>query len=303
VLQPYAFVYVRKQNSGNFVAVLMAFDPVTNTLLSLLVETPSSLLQVIAFLLTWAGCWLPVAIVYAIALDCRAPKPLVADQKLPLLALLYLIAPLVVARFSQVAGASFSDYGLAWNPWILLSLGLGFGLGMLSLGVLFGIQTALGWMSWQSTDGRRLGTVLLPTLLLALWISGTEELVFRGFLLNQLQQDFSGGAAAAISSLIFALLHLIWERRETIPQLPGLWLMGMVLVLARWLDNGSLGLAWGLHTGWVWAMVSLDSVEMITYTGIGAEWVTGKNGKPLAGAAGIICLLATGVVLWLFSGK
>lgn len=196
----------------------------------------------------------------------------------------------------------FLDYGLAWNFWIFSSLGLGFSLGVLSLVILFAIQTALGWVSWQSADRQQLTSVLLPTLLLALWISGTEELVFRGFVLTQLQQDYAFGLAAVISSLIFALLHLVWEQQETLPQLPGLWLMGMVLVLARWVDGGSLGLAWGLHTGWVWAIASLDSLQMINYTGISSEWVTGKNGKPLAGATGILCLLLTGGFLWLING-
>ena len=291
-----------KEYPGNFVAVLMAnFDSANNTLLSFLAEPPFSVLQVIAFFLAWAGCWLPVAIVCANALDWRPPKPLTAEQKLPLLASLYLVAPLVLWGTNWVIGASFLDYGLPQNPWILSSLGLGFALGVLILGVLFGIQTALGWVTWQLADGQQLTSVLLLTFLLALWISGTEELVFRGFLLTQLQHDYPSGAAAAISSLIFALLHLVWERRETIPQLPGLWLMGMVLVLARSVDGGSLGLAWGLHTGWVWAIASLDSAQLITYTGMGSEWVTGKNGKPLAGAVGIFCLLVTGGILWLFS--
>ncbi len=262
---------------------------------------PLSLLQVMTFFIAWAGLWLPLAIVCAIALDWRPPKPIAAEQKLPLLASLYLIAPLVLWGASWVTGSSFLDYGFAWSPWILCSAGVGFGLGVFSLVVLFGIQTALGWVNWQPAEGRRLVSVLLPTLLLALWIGGTEELVFRGFLLTQLQQDYAVGVAAAISSLIFALLHLIWEQQETIPQLPGLWLMGMVLVLARYNDAGSLGLAWGLHTGWVWAIASLDTAQLITYTGISSEWVTGKNGKPLAGAAGIFCLLATGGILWLFS--
>jgi len=39
-------------------------------------------------------------------------------------------------------------------------------------------------------------------------------------------------------------------------------------------------LAWGLHTSWVWVIVSLDSIQMINYTGIGSEWVTGKNENP-----------------------
>ncbi len=296
-------------------AVLMAnFDPAANILLSFLEAKGGqitlltdgsaarlwSLLQVIAFFFAWAGCWLPLAIVCANAIDWRPPKPLSAEQKLPLVASLYLIAPLVLWGASSVIGASFSDYGCAWNLWILRSAVAGFGFGVLSLVVLFGIQTALGWVTWQPAEWQRLASVLLLTLLLAVWVSGIEELVFRGFVLNQLQQDYQTVAAAAISSLIFALLHLVWERRETMPQLPGLWLMGMILVLARYVDGGSLGLAWGLHAGWVWAIASLDSAQLITYTGIGSEWVTGKNGKPLAGAGGIFCLLATGGILWWF---
>lgn len=278
---------------------MASLDTPANTFLA---EIPLSLLQVMSFFLAWGGLWLPLAIVCAMLLDWRPPKPLAAEQQLPLIASLYLIAPLILWGASWVTGASFSDYGFTLTPWILSSLGLGFGLGVLSLVVLFGIQTALGWVTWQPASGRQLASVLLPTLLLALWIGGTEELVFRGFLLTQLQQDYPDGVAAGISSLIFALLHLIWERRETIPQLPGLWLMGMVLVLARWVDGGSLGLAWGLHSGWVWAIASLDSAELHAYTGIGSEWVTGKNGKPLAGAVGIICLLATGGFLWMIDG-
>ena len=104
--------------------------------------------------------------------------------------------------------------------------------------------------------------------------------------------------AAAVSSLIFALLHLVWEQQETLPQLPGLWLMGMVLVLARVCDDGNLGLAWGLHAGWIWAIASLDTTRVIRYTGIVPAWMTGLGEKPLAGAAGIFCLLGTGILIW-----
>lgn len=269
-----------------------------NSAATFLANIPFSLLEAIAFFVVWAVCWLPVAVICAIAINWQPSKPLQPEQKLPLLASLYLIAPAVLWAASRVTGVSFSAYGFTWNLGILRSLALGFSLGVLGLAILFGIQTALGWLTWQKVEVRQLISVLLPILLLALWISATEELVFRGFLLTQLRQDYSVGVAAIISSLVFALLHLIWEQRETIPQLPGLWLMGMVLVLARFVDGGSLGLAWGLHTGWVWAIASLDTAGLIVYTGKIPEWITGKHGKPLAGAAGIFCLLATGAILW-----
>jgi membrane protease YdiL (CAAX protease family) len=134
-------------------------------------------------------------------------------------------------------------------------------------------------------------------MVIALLVGGIEELVFRGFLFTQLEQIYSVSIAAIISSLIFALLHLVWEVRETTPQLPGLWFMGMVLVLARFADNGSLGLAWGLHAGWVWSIASIDTLNLVDYTD-DMEWITGKNNKPLAGVAGIFCMVITTVTLY-----
>uniref|UniRef100_UPI00187ED08E CPBP family intramembrane glutamic endopeptidase n=1 Tax=Oculatella sp. LEGE 06141 TaxID=1828648 RepID=UPI00187ED08E len=177
------------------------------------------------------------------------------------------------------------------------------------LGLLFLAEWGLGWLMWRSATATpseqkqpaaKLTSILLSTLLLGTWVSVTEELIFRGFLLNQLQPTYPGWGAAAIASLIFAVLHLVWDGRDTIPQLPGLWLMGMVLVVARWVDSGNLGLAWGLHAGWVWAIASFDTTQRFTYTGHGSEWLTGLKGKPLAGLFGILFLLMTAAVLWQF---
>lgn len=276
------------------------FDQAVNQgLMSSVAST--ALVKVATFFISWAVLWLPLAIPIATLVKWRPPKPLAAEQKLPLLAALYLIAPPILWGASWVDGASFSDYGLDWKLKVLVSLGLGLGLGILSLIIVFSGQWLLGWVEWRLENLQRLGELLLPILFLGLWIGVTEELIFRGFLLNTLRQDYSVWVAAAISSVIFALLHLIWEQQNTLPQLPGLWLMGMVLVLARWADGGSLGLAWGLHAGWIWGLTCLDSTELISYTGKGSSWMTGLGKKPLAGIAGIICLLITGILLqWLF---
>jgi len=281
------------------------FDPAAN---QGLVSPMTSMApwKVAAFFIAWVALWLPLAIPIATVLKWRPFKPLTAEQKLPLMAALYLIAPLILWGASRLDGGSFSDYGLDWKLNVLVSLGLGLSLGILSLIIVFTGQWALGWVEWQTSLGgndsltpnrQPLRQVWLPILLLGLWISFTEELVFRGFLLNQLQQDYSIWVAAAISSIIFALLHLVWDQQDTIPQLPGLGLMGMVLVLARWVDSGSLGLAWGLHAAWIWGLTCLDSTQLMVYTGKGPPWMTGLGKKPLAGGAGILCLLGIGALL------
>ncbi|HEY9606782.1 MAG TPA: type II CAAX endopeptidase family protein [Allocoleopsis sp.] len=260
-------------------------------------KTSSSLMKVVAFFIAWAALWLPLAIPIATLVKWRPPNPLALKQKLPLVASLYLIAPLVVWGASWVDGVSFADYGLDWELKVLLSLVKGLGLGILSLLTLFIGQWILGWLDWHVENFQRLGRSLLPVLLLALWIALTEELVFRGFLITELQQSYSLWLAAVLSSIIFALLHLIWEQKDTLPQLPGLGLMGLILVLARWVDSGSLGLAWGLHAGWIWGLACLDAAELISYTGKSQTWITGLGEKPLAGLAGFLCLLGVGALL------
>ncbi len=287
-----------------FLIVLIGlFESSVNFLLSFGQDAPV-LVVVMTFFIAWVGCWLPVAAVLAMfndnARNWQPNSPLQPDQKLPRLVSLYLLAPLVVWGVSWLTNTSFSDYGFIGHISILGSLGLGFGLGVLSLAVVFLFQWWLGWCTFQGANIKLVRPILLPILLIALLVGGIEELVFRGFLFTELNHDYPIWAAAAVSSLIFAFLHLIWEQVETIPQLPGLWLMGMVLVLARFVDSGSLGLAWGLHAGWVWAIACLDTAQLVTYTDKVSEWVTGKNKKPLAGVAGIFCLLLTGVVLWIF---
>ncbi len=288
--------------------LLVSFIPIFITLLQSSADSLLALLKnapvlvvVMAFFMVWVLLWLPIAVISAMILNWRPGKPLAPEQKIPLLVPLYLLAPLVLWGIDWLGFRAFSDYGFIKNISIVNSLVLGFGLGVLGLAAAFTCQFYLGWCKWQHSNFKLVPSILLPTLLIALLVGAVEELIFRGFLFTELEQDYPIWVAAIISSLIFALLHLVWEQNETIPQIPGLWLMGMVLVLARLADRGNLGIAWGLHAGWVWAIATLDTAQLITYTDKVSEWYTGKHKKPLAGLAGIICILGTGVILWLLS--
>ncbi|WP_052128690.1 CPBP family intramembrane glutamic endopeptidase [Neosynechococcus sphagnicola] len=257
-------------------------------------------LHLLLFFLIWVGLWLPFAVPLAITLHWRPSQPLQLQQKLPLLASLYVLAPLLLRGWLQVMGGTWADYGLVWQSTLGVSLGIGLGVGSLGLLFLFVGQGVWGWLQWQLQPGK-LAALCLPVLLLALWISFTEELVFRGFVLTQLQAALPPWAAAVIASVIFALLHLIWEGQGTLPQIPGLWLMGMVLCLARWVDHNQLGLAWGLHAGWVWGIALLDLTATITVTNQAPQWLTGWDGKPLSGCLCLLLLLLTGGGIWGFN--
>lgn len=253
--------------------------------------------QILLFFAVWLLLWLPIVIPVAIAIKWQPPQPITLQQKLPLVASLYAVAPLVLWLAAWLTAQPFSAYGIAKDLSFLRSLGTGLIISLGGLIALFGCQQLVGWLTWNRDRWPQLKSALLPTLLLGLWVSLTEELIFRGFLLNQLHQDYAPWLAAVLSSLIFALLHLVWEGRAIVPQLPGLWLMGMVLVLARWIDHGSLGIACGLHAGWIWGIASLDTAEIVHYTGRGSEWLTGLAGKPLAGGIGLLLMMLTGGML------
>ncbi|TAF21769.1 MAG: CPBP family intramembrane metalloprotease, partial [Nostocales cyanobacterium] len=239
-----------------------------NTLLAFLNNSPV-VLVILAFFLVWVTAWLPVAVISALFLNLKLQinKSLQPEQKIPLLVSLYLLAPVIIWGCHWLGFGSFADDGLITNISIFSSLFLGLGLGILGLVIVFTCQIWLGWCYLETSKLKSIPSILLSISLVALFVGGIEELVFRGFLLTTLEKDYSIWLAAIASSVIFAVLHLVWEQKETIPQLPGLWLMGMVLVVARLADSNNLGIAWGLHAGWIWAIATIDTAELITYTG------------------------------------
>ncbi len=257
----------------------------------------AALLQVAVFFLVWWLVWLPIALPLAVWLRWQPLSPLEVRQKLTFVTSLYLLAPLILWAAAQVEGVPLASYGFTGSITTLVSLLLGLGLGLAGLGLLFGVQLRLGWLAWQPSN-LSVWPILLPTLGLALLVGWIEEWVFRGFLLHQLQQDYPMWGAALLTSLIFALLHLVWDGRGALPQLPGLGLMGLVLVVACWVDGGRIALAWGLHAGWVWGIASLDMAQRLQVTNRVSPWLTGLGGQPLAGAIGLLLLLLTGLGLW-----
>jgi len=182
---------------------------------------------------------------------------------------------------------------------------LGLAIGVGSLGFLFLTQGWLGWLSWNApTLGLlRIG---LEGLLVALAIAVAEELLFRGWLLDELERDYSPAIALGLNATLFAALHFVKpvpEMIRTFPQFPGLMLLAAALVWAKRSRQGRLGLAIGLHAGLVWGYYLVKVGQLTQLTGRVPAWVTGIDHNPLAGAIGLLFLtllgLGLGSVVWL----
>jgi LPXTG-motif cell wall-anchored protein len=179
-----------------------------------------------------------------------------------------------------------------WRTWAS-----GFAIGAVGVALLYGLQLAWGWADLTPTPLN--GRIALEGLLIALLVGIAEELIFRGWLLFELDQDYSPTLALWINAGLFALAHYIRPLSaivETWPQFMGLWLLGMTLVWARRTPvmqgterqqmRTSLANAAGLHGGLVWAYYQVTVGELIIPTGLVPAWVTGIQGNPLAGVMG-----------------
>ncbi len=188
----------------------------------------------------------------------------------------------------------YGDYGLPPSQPVGLAIGIGCLWGLAGLLLFFWIEGALGWLVWQPISGSQIWLPLLSGLGLGLGVAWVEELLFRGWLWNELRDDHGPGWASGSSSLIFAIAHFLkpWQEiLRTWPQFPGLMLMGWVLIRARHLTPGQLGSAIGLHAGWVWGITWVNTLDWVAYTDQVPEWITGIEGNPLAGVVGLVFLI------------
>ena len=213
------------------------------------------------------------------------------------MASLYVLVPGIVTWKIIVGSLTLTSLGLIPVSNLLCDQLLGFVLSLGSLIIVLSLESAGKLLDWHWHQVRQLPPLLLPIFCLSLVISLVEESVFRGYVFSTLAIEGSWWIAATASSFIFALLHLVWERKQTLPQVPGLFLMGMLLVVASTISNNSLYLAVGLHAGWILGLTCIDSAQLVTYKHQN-HWMTGINQQPLAGFAGILCLAIAGFALF-----
>lgn len=185
---------------------------------------------------------------------------------------------------------SYGLQGTRQNAKELLS---GLCLGLVITVSLFGLEGLLGWLGWQLLPNVALPRVILEGLLVALGVGFAEELLFRGWLLDELQRDYHPPVVVWVNAILYALLHFIKPLTEiirTFPQFPALLLLGSILVWSKRSRKGRLGISIGLHAGLVWGYYIINVGQLIRYSGKVPEWITGIDKNPLSGVMGLLFL-------------
>ena len=148
---------------------------------------------------------------------------------------------------------------------------------------------------WGFWIGEISSAITINAILLIIGIGFTEELIFRGWLLEEFKNQFGLKKAIISQALIFSLVHIgidlpFWEM---ISILTGLFLLGILLSLIKLKDNNSLWGCIGLHGGLV-GLWFLSNNGLLTISKESPKWLVGPgtiNTNPLGGIFGISLMI------------
>jgi hypothetical protein len=246
-------------------------------------------LRLIIFILILLLLWLPVAAPINWWVD---DKNLVNILTLPVLYGAFIFLLRLWGKRVYRQPHLLQAYGLVKTRQNGRELLVGLGIGVASVLSLFLVEGWLGWLWWRSPQALW-GRFAIEGLAIALAYGFAEELLFRGWLLDELQRDYRPCIVLWANAFIFATLHFIKPPSEairTLPQFPALVLLGLTLVWAKRCGKGRLGLPIGLHAGLIWGYYAINVGQMVQYSDRVSEWLTGVDGNPLAGGMGLLFL-------------
>jgi len=253
-------------------------------------------MRLLCFVGAVAILWLPIAIPIYILL--KQDPNLASILTMVLLFLELLVLWQLWGKFVYQEKSIFSRYGLVKNrkngSELLQGLATGFCLCL----SLFIVEALLGWLEVE-TPSVSLGKIVAEGLLSAFGIALAEELLFRGWFLDELARDYGRKTCLWVGSITFALAHFLKPFEEiirTAVNFPALVVLGMILILAKYNKGDRLGICIGIHAGLVWGYYIIDVGQLVEYTNQVPAWVTGIDGNPIAGTMGLFFLSA---LLWL----
>ncbi|MGL5873665.1 MAG: lysostaphin resistance A-like protein [Xenococcaceae cyanobacterium] len=242
------------------------------------------------FLLTLVLIWLPFAAPIYLLLN-NDPN-LVTILTMGLLFILFLILLPRWGKYVHKQPQIIQTYGLVRSRKNAIDFFNGLSIGLLFCLGLFATEAIFGWIEIK-TPSVMLLKVIAEGLLSAIGVGFAEELVFRGWILDELRRDYQIKTVSWANALVFAVSHFIKPIDEvirTFVTFPALVILGLSLVWAKGAYRDRLGICIGLHAGLVWGYYILNIGKLIENRDRAPDWVTGIDGNPIAGLMGLFFL-------------
>jgi hypothetical protein len=224
-----------------------------------------------------------------------------------------LIAVTFSVFFSRVVldQRSIGSLGLELSRKTWLQLAFGLAVGGAVMGLIFLMEWAFGWLEFSGFAWRTrpAGSLLLEGgifLLIFGAVAWQEELLFRGYWLQNLEEGLNLVWAVVITSALFAAAHWGNPQFSVLP-LVGLFLAG-VLIAFSYLVSGGLWMPIGLHLGWNlfgglvlgFPVGGLQVPSLVQHELTGPALWTGGSFGPEAGLVLVPALLLGGFLLWAY---
>jgi hypothetical protein len=207
---------------------------------------------------------------------------------------------------------SFASLGLSLKAVWVKDILAGVGIAAIMMGVIFAIGYFLNWIniksfSWE-TDGIQTAVAQTAIWLTIFFLVGwQEELLSRGYHLQNLADGTNITWGVIISSSAFAVLHLFNPGATWVSTL-GIFLAGLFLSLGYILTK-QLWLPIGLHIGWNFfegvvfgfPVSGINTYKLVLIEVLGPETWTGGEFGPEAGLLLLPALLLGVILMFLYT--
>lgn len=202
---------------------------------------------------------------------------------------------------------SFESLGLKLSPQLWKDLFAGIAITFVQMGFIYIVMSALGWIrfegfAWQFESASAVTLGLVGMLAAFILVGWNEELLSRGYQLQNLADGMNLFWGVVISSAVFGILHL-GNPNATWISAVGIFFAGIFLAYG-YLRTKQLWLPIGLHIGWNFfegvgfgfPVSGMDFFRLTRITVAGPELWTGGAFGPEAGLI-VLPALALGVAL------
>lgn len=223
----------------------------------------------------------------------------------------YIIILAVLCLWLYVDRQSPEGLGFRFEHRWWLQIILGIFLAGIVLGLIIWFETLAGWVILTPTFvSEPLGLIIGIFAAYAVnqaVVAASEELVSRGYILQNLGTRLSTPFAILISAFMFALFHipaiiyLMLTPVFAIIMFCNMFLGGIMLGLA-FTRTGNLWLSIGLHFGWNTMLYHIAGIRgdgLFQYLSLGSELLTGGMTGPETGLLGTIGFLFLIVIIWI----
>jgi membrane protease YdiL (CAAX protease family) len=191
---------------------------------------------------------------------------------------------------------SIPSLGLKLDTWMLIDILFGILITFLMMGLIYLIEWSFGWLefdgfAWQVDEISRVILNTLQYLGIFILVGWNEELLFRGYRLQNLSDGLNPIWGVLISSLWFGIAHLANPNTDAkIFVAIGIFLAGVFLSYG-YLSTRQLWFPIGLHLGWNFfegvgfgfPVSGLDIYHLTRITVAGPKLWTGGAFGPEAG--------------------